>query len=309
MIRMLLNEERVNSVSNVDCLTYAANQENLVDVHNREDYRFYENSINEKEKIREIIRNDEIGCIIHLAAESHVDNSIDSMGVFVKTNIDGTRKLLEVAVEEGMIGGNISFVHVSTDEVYGELLIDQAPFTENSKINPRNPYSVTKAASDMFVNSFVNTYGINACITRCSNNYGPNQHREKLIPKMIERIMKGEKLPIYGDGSQIRDWIFVEDHARGLISVMWKLIDREIDSGEIFNFGSSNEIKNIELVSELISIIGGSSNQIQFVEDRPGHDKRYAIDSSKSQSILDWSPMVSWKEGLSKTIEWHKVAR
>lgn len=305
VVKLLAENPEIGSVINVDSLTYAANPENVKEMEDNPKYLFSKISINEKDEVKKIVKKNEIACIVHLAAESHVDNSIDSMGVFVETNIDGTRKLLEIIVEEKKRGNEISFVHVSTDEVYGDLEVNGIPFTEESPLEPRNPYSATKAASDMIVSAFVNTYKINACITRCSNNYGPHQHTEKLIPKMITRIKMEEMLPIYGDGTQVRDWIYVEDHARGIISVMFSLLNGTITSGEVFNFGASNEIKNIELVEELLGIMGGNENLIQFVEDRPGHDKRYAIDSSKAESELGWSPLFSWKEGLRETISWY----
>ena len=251
VVRRTLMIPGVERVVNVDALTYSGNLDNCRDIID-ERYRFVNESINNKSAMERVIEDEQISVLIHLAAESHVDRSINSVQPFVETNIDGTRVLLESIVHSKKSGTLIHFIHVSTDEVYGSLEPNDPPFTEKTPLNPQNPYAATKAASDMLVQAFVNTHDISAVITRCSNNFGPRQFPEKLIPLMTINAMKGKALPIYGDGKQIRDWIHVDDHASGILSSMLALVVGQIPSGEVFNFGAANERTNIEIVQSIV---------------------------------------------------------
>ena len=304
VVRRILLIPGVEKVVNVDALTYSGNLDNCKDVVD-DRYRFVHESINNKSAIDQIIVSERISVLIHLAAESHVDRSINSVKPFVETNIDGTRVLLESVVESMKSGINIHFIHVSTDEVYGSLKPDDPPFTEDTPLNPQNPYAATKAASDMLVQSFVNTHNISAVITRCSNNFGPRQFPEKLIPLMTINAMNKKELPIYGDGKQIRDWIHVEDHVSGILSSMLALIVGQIQSGEVFNFGAENEKTNIQIVQTILKNVGADESLISFVKDRPGHDRRYAMGYEKANRILGWRPEIEWTTGLSDTIQWY----
>ena len=304
VVRRVLMIPGVEKVVNVDALTYSGNLDNCKDIID-DRYRFVHDSINNKSAIDEIIEAERISVLIHLAAESHVDRSINSVKPFVETNIDGTRILLESVVDSKKSGTNIHFIHVSTDEVYGSLKPDDPPFTEDTPLNPQNPYAATKAASDMLVQSFVNTHNISAVITRCSNNFGPRQFPEKLIPLMTINAMNKKALPIYGDGKQIRDWIHVEDHVSGILSSMLALIVGQIQSGEVFNFGAENERTNIQIVQAILKNVGAEESLIAFVEDRPGHDRRYAMGYDKANRILGWRPEIEWDTGLSDTIQWY----
>ena len=304
VVRRILLIPGVEKVVNVDALTYSGNLDNCKDVVD-DRYRFVHESINNKSAIDQIIESERISVLIHLAAESHVDRSINSVKPFVETNIDGTRVLLESVVESKKAGTNIHFIHVSTDEVYGSLKPDDPPFTEDTPLNPQNPYAATKAASDMLVQSFVNTHNISAVITRCSNNFGPRQFPEKLIPLMTINAMNKKELPIYGDGKQIRDWIHVEDHVSGILSSMLALIVGQIQSGEVFNFGAENEKTNIQIVQTILKNVGADESLISFVKDRPGHDRRYAMGYEKANRILGWRPEIEWSTGLSDTIQWY----
>ena len=304
VVRRTLMIPGVERVVNVDALTYSGNLDNCRDIID-ERYRFVNESINNKSAMERVIEDEQISVLIHLAAESHVDRSINSVQPFVETNIDGTRILLESIVNSKKSGTLIHFIHVSTDEVYGSLEPNDPPFTEETPLNPQNPYAATKAASDMLVQAFVNTHDISAVITRCSNNFGPRQFPEKLIPLMTINAMKGKALPIYGDGKQIRDWIHVDDHASGILSSMLALVVGQIPSGEVFNFGAANERTNIEIVQSIVKKIGAKESLISFVEDRPGHDRRYAMGYEKAERILGWRPEIVWETGLSDTIEWY----
>ena len=304
-IRLAIESKEIERVVNLDSLTYSGQPMNLQDVSNSEKYKFVHGSINDVDLVSSICDDENIDVIIHLAAESHVDRSIDSIEDFVNTNIDGTRILLEQILRSEKKGKQIHFVHISTDEVYGSLSPDDPPFTENSPIRPMNPYSATKAASDMIVQSFVNTHGISAVITRCSNNYGPNQFPEKLIPLMTLNAISGKSLPIYGDGQQIRDWIHVEDHSKGILVCMFGLIEKKFESGEIFNFGANKEMANIDIVRNIIELTESSEEQIAYVTDRPGHDRRYAMGYEKANKVLGWSPEIDWKSGISSTVNWY----
>ena len=305
-VRAALRDPSIHRLVNLDLLTYSGQPMNLVDAMENEKYKFVHGSINNKALVSSICDGENIDLILHLAAESHVDRSIGSVSEFVSTNIDGTRVLLEEILESRKKNREIKFVHVSTDEVYGSLNPEEPPFTENTPLSPMNPYSATKASSDMLVNAFVNTHGISAVITRCSNNYGPNQFPEKLIPLMTLNAISGKPLPIYGDGLQIRDWIHVEDHVRGLLSCMHGLNENKFNSGEVFNFGADNEMSNIQIVTKIIQLTGASKNQIMHVPDRLGHDRRYAMGYEKSNKILGWSPKIGWDYGIEATIKWYK---
>lgn len=302
VVRQALRLEEIEIVVNIDSLTYSGNLENLSDVSDTR-YFFIHGSINDGELVSKIISEYGIDNIIHLAAESHVDRSIDSVSPFIRTNVDGTRTLLECI--KNVKEREVKIIHVSTDEVYGSLGPSDPPFTENTPLNPRNPYAATKASSDLLVGSFVNTFGISAVITRCSNNYGPNQFPEKLIPLMIINANEGKRLPVYGDGKQIRDWIHVSDHVSGIFSTLSGINSGVLESGEVINFGSANELKNIEIVESIVDILGADKKQIEFVEDRPGHDQRYAMGYEKAERKLGWKPKKSWDSGLIETVEWY----
>ncbi len=305
LVKALVANTNCLSIVNVDALTYSGHPENCSDIDNVR-YKFKHQSINDRPSLENTLREENISIIFHLAAESHVDRSIHSIEPFISTNVDGTRVILESILALRKEGQEISLVHVSTDEVYGSLGPNDPPFTELTPVNPLNPYAATKAASDFLVKSFVNTFNISAVITRCSNNYGPNQFPEKLVPLMILKTRLGEKLPIYGDGKNVRDWIHVTDHVDGIVSSANALISGKLTSGEVINFGGENEKTNLEIVRNIVEKIGASDDLIEFVPDRPGHDKRYAIDISKAKKLLKWSPKINWDHGISQTILWYK---
>lgn len=306
VVRNALLIPGVERVVNLDLLTYSGNLENLKDVDDSR-YQFVHGSINDSALVETLLGDENISVILHLAAESHVDRSIDSVQPFIETNVDGTRVLLESIAKRTTEGVPIHFVHVSTDEVYGSLGPKDAAFTEETPLNPQNPYAASKAASDMLVQAFINTHKISAIITRCSNNYGPRQHPEKLIPLMTLNALNNKLLPVYGNGLQIRDWIHVEDHANGVLSAMLALYVGRISSGEVFNFGADNEQKNIDIVKKIISQTSSSDSLINFVKDRPGHDKRYAMKYNKAEKVLGWKPEIDWNTGLLETIQWYKM--
>ncbi len=305
LVRKCIQLEHIERIVNLDALTYAGQPLNLVDIQEDPKYLFVHGTINDSDLLHDLIEEEGIDCIINLAAESHVDRSIGSVGEFVKTNVDGTRTILEEIVRFAKSGKSIGLIQVSTDEVYGSLEQDEPPFTEDSPLRPMNPYAATKAASDMMVQAFVNTHGISAIITRCSNNYGPNQFPEKLIPLMVLNSIEGKALPVYGDGMQIRDWIHVEDHVDGIILSMGGLNSGIIKSGEVINFGADHEMPNIEIVKTVVSIVGANNDQIKFVSDRPGHDRRYAMGYEKAERVLSWEPKIDWQRGIRETVEWY----
>lgn len=277
----------------IDKITYAADIKNIKTEHF--DYRnFYKTDITDYSACDAIFNNIRPDIVINFAAESHVDNSIESSFEFVNTNILGTHVLLELSKKYNVA----KFIQVSTDEVYGHLELNDPPFTENTPINPRSPYSATKASADLLVLSYVNTHGLNACITRCSNNYGRNQHKEKLIPKIILNALNNDSVPIYGNGLNIRDWIYVDDHVKGIESVM--ILGKP---GEIYNFGGNNQIDNLSLSKKILDILGKPHGLIKFVEDRKGHDFRYHIDFTKANGALRWSPAAKFDEKLEYTIK------
>jgi dTDP-glucose 4,6-dehydratase len=284
-------------VVNLDALTYAGNLESLRDVERNERYHFVHGRIEDAVLVRRVLEQYNVGGIIHCAAESHVDRSILSAEPFIETNVRGTLVLLEAARAHGVE----RFIHVSTDEVYGSLGPDDPPFTEESPLRPNSPYAASKAAADCLVRAFVHTYGFPAIITRCSNNYGPYQFPEKLIPLMITNALENKPLPVYGDGQQVRDWIYVEDHCRGLVAAY-----ERGRVGETYNFGGQSERRNIEVVRAILRALGKAESLIEYVADRPGHDRRYAIDCRKALQELRWAPTVAFEEGLERTIDWYQ---
>ncbi len=295
LIRFILAHSDVNIV-NLDSLTYAGNLRNLSDIEQDSRYTFVHGDICNRELVQQLMRRYTIRGIIHCAAESHVDRSIMSAEPFVQTNIQGTLVLLEAAREFGVK----RYLQVSTDEVYGSLG-DSGFFTEETSLAPNSPYSASKAAADCMVRAFVHTHGLDAVITRCTNNYGPYQFPEKLIPLMISNAMAGKSLPVYGDGLNVRDWIYVDDHCSGI----WAAYTNG-RKGEVYNFGGKSERTNLQVVKALLSGLGKSEDLISFVKDRPGHDRRYAIDCSKAERELGWTPSVVFEQGLERTIEWYR---
>jgi dTDP-glucose 4,6-dehydratase len=294
-VRLILAEQSDCLIVNVDKLTYAGNLENLQGFLDNPNHIFVKADICEGKVIEQLIDKYKIEMIINFAAESHVDRSIQEAKVFIETNVTGTLTLLEAARDKKIK----KFVQISTDEVYGELG-PTGKFTEQTPLSPNSPYSASKAAADMLVQAFGHTWGLPFNITRCSNNYGPYQFPEKMIPLMINNALNDKPLPVYGNGLNVRDWIHVEDHCRAI----WK-VAADAKPGEIYNIGSSNEKTNIEVVKAILDSIGKPHSLINFVKDRPGHDKRYAIDSSKINSELGWKAKTNFKEGIKSTIEWY----
>lgn len=296
-------------VYNLDALTYAGNLENLEDIRDNSRYTFIRGDIRDRALVTDIFNKYDIDCVINFAAESHVDRSITDAETFLTTNILGTQVLLDTArnfwnkcpedkycfeYREGM-----RFIQISTDEVYGTLG-NEGYFVETSPLKPNSPYSASKAGADMIVRAYHKTYGMPVNITRCSNNYGPYQFPEKLIPLMINNCINNRKLPVYGDGLQVRDWIHVRDHCSAIDTVLHKGV-----IGEIYNIGSNNERTNIYIVELIIEILGKSKSLIAFVKDRPGHDRRYAVDNTKITTQLGWNPEYSFEDGIRETIDWY----
>jgi dTDP-glucose 4,6-dehydratase len=290
----MLSEYPTYDLINLDKLTYAGNLENLKGVENQPRYKFIRGDICDRSLVEEILSST-IDCIVNFAAESHVDRSIQDSAAFIKTNITGTHILLEAA-RDGKVG---RFVQISTDEVYGSLG-PKGLFTEKSPVSPNSPYAASKAAADFLLRASCRTYKFPAIITRCSNNYGPFQFPEKLIALMITNAMEGKELPVYGDGLNIRDWIHVKDHCRAIDTVIHT--GRE---GNVYNIGGNNERTNIDIVKGILKIMGQPEDTICFVEDRLGHDRRYAIDSSKIRRELGWRDQIPFEEGLAKTVSWY----
>lgn len=274
----------------IDSLTYAA------DWHNIPNRVFlYTTDIADQHNCEFVFKKYKPSIVFHFAAESHVDNSIQDCSPFIHTNINGTVNLLNLSLKYEVK----KFIHISTDEVYGS--IDEGSFTETTLYSPRNPYSASKAASDHFVMAYHNTYGLPTIITNCSNNYGPRQYHEKMIPKTITNLLSNKKVPIYGDGKQVRDWLYVQDHCEALIEVWLKG-----KVGEKYNIGGESEVRNIDLVRMILDHMNMSEDMIEYVQDRPGHDRRYSTDISKIRHELKWSPRFSLHEGLQKTIKWYE---
>lgn len=283
-----------DEVINLDKLTYAGNLENLKDVENNPQYTFIKGDISDPEIVKEIVSQG-VDYIVNFAAESHVDRSIEDPGIFIKTNVLGTQVLLNAAREYGVK----KFVQISTDEVYGSLG-KTGYFTEETPLAPNSPYSASKAGADLMVRAYHQTYNLPMNITRCSNNYGPYQFPEKLIPLFTTNAMENKELPLYGDGKNIRDWLHVKDHCRAIDLVM-----REGRNGEVYNIGGNNEKTNLEITEAILEVLGKPKSLIKFVKDRPGHDRRYAIDSSKIQRELGWQPEYTFEEGIKETIQWY----
>ena len=293
-IKYIFNKYNYNII-NVDSVTYAANPNNIPsDITNSSRYFFAETDINNTNNIRYLIKKHSVKYIVNFAAESHVDNSINNSTPFIQTNINGTHSLLTLLHDSPNIE---RYLQVSTDEVYGSLTEEDDAFTENTPLQANSPYSASKASADLLCRSFYETFNYPILITRCSNNYGPNQHAEKLIPLMIKNAKAGRKLPVYGDGRNIRDWIHVSDHCSGIDAVL-----HGGKIGEVYNIGGKNEVRNIDLVKTILKLLGKDESQIEFVKDRLGHDWRYAIDNSKIQNDLGWFPSVSFKEGLKELL-------
>lgn len=293
------HKQSIDKIYNIDCQTYASNK-SLIKKHKsifKNKYKYKNIDISNKKKLDKFLAKTDITHIINFAAETHVDNSISNSDVFIQTNISGTHNLLLHIVKNP----SIRYHQVSTDEVFGSLNKDDDKFTEESNYNPKNPYSATKAASDLLVKSFINTYKINAVITNCSNNYGPYQNTEKLIPKTIFNLLNNKKVPIYSNGSNIRDWIYVEDHCE----ILFKILSSNY-TGNLC-IGGDSERNNLEIVEKIcISLNKKLDENIEYVKDRPGHDFRYAIDNSKVYKMFSWTPKTSLEEGLNKTINYYK---
>ena len=312
VVRLFVNNYPHYNIINVDKLTYAGNLANLKDIEDRPNYKFKRLDICDFEAIYQLFQDENIDGVIHLAAESHVDRSIKDPFTFAKTNVMGTLSLLQAAKlywesrPEGYEGK--LFYHISTDEVYGALGFDDTLFTEETKYNPHSPYSASKASSDHFVRAYHDTYGMPTIVTNCSNNYGPYQFPEKLIPLFINNIRTRKPLPVYGNGENIRDWLYVEDHARAIETIFHrgKIADT-------YNIGGCNEWRNIDLIKVIIATVdrllgnpeGHSIDLITYVTDRPGHDARYAIDASKLRRELDWQPSLQFEEGIERTVRWY----
>lgn len=309
LVKYLRRERPAWTVVNLDKLTYAGNLENLKDIENEPNYVFEHGDIVDEAFVNGLFEKYPIDGVIHLAAESHVDRSITDPMAFVRTNVIGTCNLLNAAKNawKGQYEGK-RFYHVSTDEVYGELHDPKEFFVETTPYDPRSPYSASKASSDHFVRAYHNTYGLPVVISNCSNNYGPNHFPEKLIPLMINNIRNKKPLPVYGKGENVRDWLFVKDHARAI-----DIIFHSGKNGDTYNIGGNNEWKNIDLVHLLIRLMdkklgnpeGESTQLITYVTDRAGHDLRYAIDATKLMTELGWSPSVTFEEGLAQTVDWY----
>ena len=309
VVRLFVKKYHDYHIVNLDKLTYAGNLENLKDVENEPNYTFVKADICDYERMVEVFREYEIDGVVHLAAESHVDRSIKDPFTFARTNVMGTLSLLQAAKVcwEGNYEGKL-FYHISTDEVYGALEFDDKLFTEQTPYSPHSPYSASKASSDHFVRAYHDTYGMPTIVTNCSNNYGPYQFPEKLIPLFINNIRKGKPLPVYGKGENVRDWLYVEDHARAIDTIFHKG-----KVAETYNIGGFNEWRNIDLIKVLIKtvdkLLGNAEDHslglITYVTDRLGHDARYAIDSTKLKNELGWEPSLQFEEGIEKTVKWY----
>ena len=308
VVRLFINEYPEYKIVNFDALTYAGNLENLTDVENAENYTFVKGDITSVKDVQRVFEDYNITDVVHLAAESHVDRSISDPSAFVKTNVNGTVNLLNAAVEHWKDAYDEHlFYHVSTDEVYGSLG-ETGLFTEETPYDPKSPYSASKAASDHFVRAYHNTYGLKTVISNCSNNYGPNQFPEKLIPLLINNIKNNKPLPVYGKGLNVRDWLYVKDHATAI-----RMVFENGKKGETYNIGGHNEWRNIDIVELVCDLTdaklnrekGKSRELITYVKDRAGHDMRYAIDATKIERELGWKPSLRFEEGIEITIEWY----
>ena len=309
VVRLFVTKYPNCNIVNLDKLTYAGNLESLKDIENAPNYKFVRADICDIDLMLSVFEQYNIDGVLHLAAESHVDRSIKDPFTFAKTNILGTLSLLQAAKEywKGDYNGKL-FYHISTDEVYGALQFDDKLFTETTKYDPHSPYSASKASSDHFVRAFYDTYGLPTIVTNCSNNYGPFQFPEKLVPLFINNIRNKKPLPVYGKGENVRDWLYVEDHARAIDIIFHKGV-----IGESYNIGGSNEWKNIDLIKVIIKTVdkylgnplGTSDNLITYITDRAGHDLRYAIDSTKLKNELGWQPSLQFEQGIEQTVRWY----
>ena len=306
---MLSTDESFETLVNLDALTYAGNLENLKEIENDSRYKFIKGDIKDRKLVEEIFAQYQIDTVVNFAAESHVDRSIVNPEIFLNTNIIGTQVLLDTAKKYWKIDAedkysteykaSVKYLQVSTDEVYGALG-KIGMFAETTPLAPNSPYSASKASADLVVRAYHETFGMPINITRCSNNYGPYQFPEKLIPLMINNCKSGKALPVYGDGMQIRDWLHVKDHCSAIYTVL-----KNGKNGEVYNIGGNNEKANIEIVKLIIKALGKTEDLITYVKDRPGHDRRYAIDNSKITSELGWSPQYTFEQGIEETIQWY----
>lgn len=294
-ILYMLSQYNSLHITNLDALTYAGNPDNLEEVASSERYRFVKADITDYGQLEHIFAETAYDAVVHFAAESHVDRSIADPEAFVRSNVLGTFQLLEAAKRHGIA----KFIHVSTDEVYGSLG-DNGCFTEDSPLAPNSPYSASKAGSDLLARAYAQTYGLPVIITRCSNNYGPRQFPEKLIPTVILRALHDEPIPIYGDGSNVRDWLHVTDHCAAIDFVL-----RVGRVGEVYNIGGHNERTNLDVVRMILQVLNKPESLITFITDRPGHDKRYAIDPSKTERELGWRPQIELEQGMRQTVAWY----
>ncbi len=294
-VRMVLSEHADAFIVNLDKLTYAGNLENLAEFLEHQNHKFVRGDICDGTLVEQVIDEHQIDTIVNFAAESHVDRSITGPGAFIEANVTGTLTLLEVARDKDLE----RFVQISTDEVYGSLG-PEGKFTEQTPLKPNSPYSASKAAADHLVRAFGHTWGVKYNITRCSNNYGPYQFPEKLIPLMINNALNDKELPVYGDGLYVRDWLYVYDHC----TAIWQVLQKA-PPGEIYNIGGCNEKANLEVINLILDRLDKPKSLIKHVADRPGHDRRYAIDASKTINELGWKPSVSFEQGINKTIDWY----
>jgi len=308
-IKYMLANYNDYKIVNMDCLTYAGNLENLKEVEKNSNYTFVNDSINNRDELEKIFAQYDIDCVVNFAAESHVDRSIEHPEIFLLTNILGTQSLLDTAKKFWKVNPNdkyckgykdgVKFLQVSTDEVYGALG-ETGTFVETMPLIPNSPYSASKASADLIVRAYSETFGMPVNITRCSNNYGPYQFPEKLIPLMINNCQNNKDLPVYGDGMQVRDWLHVKDHCSAIDTVLHKG-----NLGEVYNIGGNNEKANINIVKLIINTLGRSEDLIKHVKDRPGHDRRYAIDNTKITTELGWEPSYTFEQGMEETIQWY----
>ena len=306
-IKMMVNKYPHYQIINLDALTYAGNLENLSSVATAPNYQFVKSDIRDRQAVEQVFDTYGIDTVVNFAAQTHVDRSIDASEVFLTTNVVGTQILLDAAKRFWKVNPDdnycreykpgVKFLQISTDEVYGSLG-ETGLFVETMPLMPNSPYAASKAGGDMIVRAYHQTYGLPVNVTRCSNNYGPNQHPEKLIPLMIQNCLAGKPLPVYGDGLNVRDWLYVDDHCSAVDRVLHKG-----RSGEVYNIGGNNEKTNIEIVRLIINILGKSEELIQFVNDRPGHDRRYAIDNTKITTELGWKPVHTFEQGIRETIQ------
>ncbi|MDQ2733292.1 MAG: dTDP-glucose 4,6-dehydratase [Armatimonadota bacterium] len=300
-IRQLFETDSSYQALNLDKLTYAGNLENLSSLETVPGYRFFRGAIEQARDVDAAFRAAEeafgaqVEAVVHFAAESHVDRSIEDPSEFLTTNVVGTQVLLEAARRRGIQ----RFIHVSTDEVYGSLG-DSGAFSETTSLAPNSPYAASKAGSDLIARAYFQTYGLPVIITRCSNNYGPYQFPEKLIPLMIANALEDMPLPVYGDGQNVRDWIYVDDHSRAIRTILQQGVP-----GEVYNIGGSSELPNLQVVRAILNLLGKPESLIQFVPDRPGHDQRYAMDATKLRQETGWTPRTRFEEGIRATVEWY----